>query len=249
MYQPMKFEGFWPKIANIAITLGVWAFLAHRWLYPVKGVVLAEPISTGMLLAILGSGALAGAGSIGGALIGGRKKETTTRPSPDPRFATSQIQAIESSLGGSPDFSKFLQGPGKSLSEAIARIQSAPVLRQAGRASGQRRETARRLGTLRTGGFTRREHMANVDLQGTLSGISDRAFRTLPQVFQQTVANPFQQRMRAVLSLLGIQSGQGPTTTTSSGGGAGPAVAAGGEAAGDIGSLLVMLEALKRMPQ
>ncbi|HDZ37671.1 MAG TPA: hypothetical protein ENH62_05200, partial [Marinobacter sp.] len=235
--QIFRIRGLWNRAACLVATVATWGFVIFDLFHSQPpGIVYAIEPMTAIALASL----VAGGASTASKFFGSKKKETTTRPPVDPGIATGQIQGIERSLGGRPDFNQFLQGPGKSLSEAIARIMSAPVRKQAGRASGQRRETARRLGTLRTGGFTRRNQMANVDLQGTLSGISDRAFRTLPGIFQQTEQAPFQQRMNSILRLLGIQSGQGPTTTTTTGGGgAGPALAAGGEAAGDFGNLLV----------
>ena len=242
--QIFRVRGFWNRAACLVATVATWGFWITYYFnhHPQPDSLYSIEPATAIMLASL----VAGGASTASKFFGRKKEQTTTPAPPDLSQISTQLRGAEAGLGGRPDFRAFLQGPGKSLSEAIARIQSAPVLRQAGRASSQRRETARRLGTLRTGGFTRRQQMADVDLQEIMAIIGDRSFATLPGVFKQTELDPFQQAMNRIVALAG--GSRGSTTTTSGGGGVGPALEAGGEAAGDFGNLLVMLEMLKRLP-
>jgi hypothetical protein len=89
--------------------------------------------------------------------------------------------------------------------------------------------------------------MADVDLQDVMAIIGDRSFAALPGVFKQTELDPFQQAMSRIVALAGGGRGSTTTTTGTGTGGLGPALGAGGEAAGDFGNLLVMLEMLKSL--
>lgn len=241
--QTIRMRGFWCRAGCLLATFLSWGFVLFSFLHEVPAdiVYAIEPL-TASLLGSLGFTAL----NIGSQFLKKKPSPTTTTPTtPDFSQVASQLRTLEGGLGGRPDLGRFLESPeARTLSESLARIKSKPVIRRAGRARAQREETARRIGTLRTGGFTRGERQSDQDLQDVFADIGDRSTQQLLDVFQQTQLQPFQQRMA---NLLGLASGgRGTTTSAPADNRLSAAVGAGAEGVGDFTAMLILQELLKK---